>query len=55
MTDLMGRLIQLLLEYGNHKSNCRLMTALRNMPNLNHCTCGWDEIKKAAAKPEWKP
>lgn len=40
----------LLLHYGGHKSNCRLMTALRNLPNLNRCTCGWDEVLRATVE-----
>jgi hypothetical protein len=31
--------------YANHKSTCRLMTALRHLPNLNSCTCGWESVR----------
>jgi len=52
MSDLMTQMIQVLLRYGNHRSDCRLMTALHNLPNLNHCTCGWDEVKRIATEKE---
>jgi hypothetical protein len=54
MTDIVGRLIEVLLEYGNHKSNCRKADPLARFPQPIPCTCGWDEIKAVPIKKETK-